>query len=66
MQHVNPWSICSEFAHVGVHGHSGPMAFEYLSAVLVVLAEPRGRHADAKVESSDPGEEGTRIHAPTL
>lgn len=66
VQHIDPWGVGSELAHVGVHRHSGPVALEHGSAVLVVLAEPGGRDADAEVEPSDPGEEAARIHAPTL
>jgi len=61
VEHVNGWRVGSELSHVGVDGHSGPVALEHGSAVLVVLAEPRRRDADAKVESSDPGEKRSRI-----
>ena len=64
VEDIDPWRVGSELAHIGVDGHSGPVALENGSAVLVVLAEPRGRDADAKVKSSDPGEERTRIHRP--
>jgi hypothetical protein len=57
VEHIDPRRRGVHLAYVGVDGDSGPVALEDGSAVLVVLAEPRGWDADSEVDSANAAEQ---------